>query len=78
MDEQHIEIKPGTIVFVPRGVWHGLENTGKETIVMVFGYSPSGFEGYFRENSTAVGMPAKIKTAEEYAATEKKYGIIFK
>jgi quercetin dioxygenase-like cupin family protein len=78
LDEQHIQIKPGTIVFVPRGVWHGLENSGKETIVMVFGYSPSGLEEYFRENSTPVGMPAKVKTAEEYAVTEKKYGIVFK
>jgi mannose-6-phosphate isomerase-like protein (cupin superfamily) len=78
LDDQRIEVKSGAIVFVPRGTWHGLENIGKETLCMVFGYSPSGFEGYFRENGTLMGMPAKTKTAEEYATTEKKYGIVFK
>lgn len=78
LDEQVTEIKSGTVIFVPRGVWHGLENTGKENIVMVFGYSPAGFEAYFRENGTPAGMPAKVRTAEEYAMTEKKYGMIFK
>jgi mannose-6-phosphate isomerase-like protein (cupin superfamily) len=78
LDEERLEVKAGSIVFVPKGVWHGLENTGKETIFMLFGYSPSGFEGYFRENGTLVGLPPKEKTAEEYAITEKKYGIVFK
>ena len=78
LDDKIIEVKPGTIAFVPKNSWHGLENTGKEDVYMVFGYSPSGFEGYFRENGTPVGMPAKEKTAEEYAVTEKKYGIVFK
>ena len=76
--DQRIVVKTGAFVFVPKGVWHGLENNGKETLVMVFGYSPAGFEGYFRENGTLVGMPAKAKTAEQYAATEKKYGIVFR
>lgn len=78
LDDQQIAVKAGAIVFVPKGIWHGLENTGQETLCMVFGYSPSGFEGYFRENSTPAGMPAKERTAEQYAATEKKYGIVFR
>ena len=78
LDDQEVEIKPGSIVFVPKGVWHGLENTGKETIYMVFGYSPAGFEGYFRENGTPLGMQPKQRTSEQYATTEKKYGIVFK
>ncbi len=78
LDEQVVEVKTGTVVFVPRGVWHGLENTGKETLVMVFQYSPAGFEEYFIENGTPVGMPAKQRTAEEYANAEKKYGMVYK
>lgn len=76
--EQSIEVKTGTVVFVPRGVWHGLENTGKENIRMVFQYSPSGFEQYFIENGTPVGMPAKERTEEEYAMAKKKYGMVYK
>lgn len=78
LDEQSIEVKTGTVVFVPRGVWHGLENTGKENICMVFQYSPAGFEEYFIENGTPVGMPAKERTEEEYAIAEKKYGMVYK
>jgi len=45
---------------------------------MVFQYSPAGFEEYFIENGTLVGMPDKVKTEEEYAITEKKYGMVYK
>ena len=78
LDEQTITVKTGTVVFVPRGVWHGLENTGKENIIMVFQYSPAGFEEYFIENGRQVGMQTKERTEEEYAIAEKKYGMVYK
>jgi quercetin dioxygenase-like cupin family protein len=78
LDEETIEVKTGDVVFVPRGTWHGLDNTGKEILQMVFQYSPAGFEEYFIENGTLAGMTAKERTVQEYAATEKKYGMIYK
>src|SRR5688572_6849412 len=78
LDEEIIQVKTGDVVFVPRGTWHGLDNTGKENLSMVFQYSPAGFEDYFIENGTLVGMPPKEKTEEEYAITEKKYGMVYK
>ena len=78
LGEESVAVKTGAVVFVPRGVWHGLENTGKENIRMVFQYSPAGFEDYFIENGTPVGMPAKNRTGEEYAMAEKKYGMVYK
>jgi mannose-6-phosphate isomerase-like protein (cupin superfamily) len=78
LDEQSVEIKTGSVVFVPRGIWHGLDNTGKENLLMVFQYSPAGFEEYFIENGTPAGMPAREKTEEEYAITEKKYGMVYR
>jgi mannose-6-phosphate isomerase-like protein (cupin superfamily) len=78
LDEESIEVKAGDVVFVPRDTWHGLHNTGKENLQMCFQYSPAGFEEYFIENGTLVGMPAKEKTKEEYAITEKKYGMVYK
>ena len=78
LDEESIEVKTGDVVFVPRGTWHGLDNTGKENLLMVFQYSPAGFEEYFIENGTLVGMQSKEKTEEEYAITEKKYGMVYK
>ena len=78
LDDQSIQVKTGHVAFVPRGIWHGLDNTGTENLVMVFQYSPAGFEEYLMENGTLEGMPAKEKTEEEYATTEKKYGMVYK
>src|SRR6187397_3003905 len=78
LDEESIEVKTGDVVFVPRGTWHGLDNTGKENLSMIFQYSPAGFEEYFIENGTLVGMPPKERSDEEYAITEKKYGMVYK
>jgi hypothetical protein len=44
----------------------------------MFQYSPAGFEEYFIENGTLVGMLPKERTKEEYTATEKKYGMVYK
>ena len=78
LDDQIIEVKTGDVAFVPRGTWHGLNNTGKENLLMIFQYSPAGFEEYFIENGTLAEMPTKEKTEEEYAITEKKYGMVYK
>lgn len=78
LDEQTIEVKTGDVVFVPKDTWHGLDNTGKEDLVMVFQYTPAGFEEYFIENGTQAGMPAKERSPEEYALTEKKYGMVYR
>ena len=78
LDEQSLQVKTGDVAFVPRGTWHGLDNTGNENLLMIFQYSPAGFEEYFIENGTLAGMPAKEKTEEEYAITERKYGMVYK
>lgn len=78
LDEQLVGVKTGDVVFVPKDTWHGLDNTGNENLLMVFQYSPAGFEEYFIENGTPPGMPPKERTEDEYAATEKKYGMVYK
>ena len=78
LDEEIIKVKVGDVVFVPRGIWHGLDNTGAENLLMVFQYSPAGFEEYFIENGNPVGMQAKERSEEEYALSAKKYGMVYK
>jgi mannose-6-phosphate isomerase-like protein (cupin superfamily) len=78
LDEESVPVKTGDVAFVPRGTWHGLDNTGTENLSMIFQYSPAGFEEYFIENGTLEGMPPKVKTEVEYAVTEKKYGMVYK
>ena len=76
-DKQY-QIKEGAVALVPKGVWHGLQNTGSENIEMRFGYTPSGFEGFFREVGTPVGQPFIQKTREERREIAKKWGMIYK
>jgi quercetin dioxygenase-like cupin family protein len=78
LGDEAIDVKTGDVAFVPRDTWHGLDNTGSENLSMVFQYSPAGFEQYFVENGTLVGMTATERTPEEYSATQKKYGMIYK
>ena len=72
------EIKEGAVAIVPKGVWHGLQNIGSENIEMRFSYTPSGFEGFFREVGTPVGQPFIQKTLDERRAIAKKWGMIYK
>ena len=78
LEDKSIPVKTGDVAFIPRGTWHGLDNTGKENLTMIFQYSPAGFEEYFIENGTLVGMPTKERTEEEYATSERKYGMVYK
>ena len=55
LGDKQYEIKEGAVALVPKGVWHGLRNTGNENIEMRFGYTPSGFEGFFREAGDTCG-----------------------
>jgi hypothetical protein len=48
-----------------------LQNNGSENIQMRFGYTPSGFEGFFREVGTPVGQPFIKKTKDERRAIAK-------
>ena len=73
---QTVTLRPGAALFVPQGTWHGGENSGSDTLVWVAIYSPSGFEGYFRE--IGIGpkgeMPPQL-TPDERDARDRRYGI---
>jgi quercetin dioxygenase-like cupin family protein len=78
LDEQEFAVSEGSSAFVPRGVWHGLKNTRNELLVFTFGFSPAGFEDFFRQIGTIKGAPFKAKTEEEKNSLAKKYGMVFK
>lgn len=78
LDEQEFAIGEGSSVFVPRGVWHGLKNTGNELLVFTFGFSPAGFEDFFRQIGTIKGTAFKTKTQDEIKMLATKYGMIYK
>jgi quercetin dioxygenase-like cupin family protein len=73
---KEVMIKEGAFAFVPKGVWHGLQNTGNVNIEMRFGYCPSGMENFFRETGVPVGQPYIRKPFEERKAIAKRYGFV--
>ncbi len=78
LDEKEYAVRSGTVALVPKGIWHGLENTGTENLEMRFAYTPSGFEGWFREIGTPLGQTYLPKTSEERKQSAKKWGMIYK
>jgi quercetin dioxygenase-like cupin family protein len=78
LGDKQYQIKEGAVALVPKGVWHGLQNNGIENIEMRFGYTPSGFEGFFREVGTPVGQPFIRKTFDERRLIAKRWGMIYK
>jgi mannose-6-phosphate isomerase-like protein (cupin superfamily) len=78
LGEKQYAVSEGAVAIVPKGVWHGLQNTGSENIEMRFAYTPSGFEGFFREVGTPAGQPFVKRTKEEKRAIAIKWGMIHK
>lgn len=76
--DKEYPISEDLVAMVPKGVWHGIRNTGREHIQMRFAYSPAGFEGYFREVGTPAGKPFVKRSLEERKPIAKKWGMIYK
>ncbi|MEM0933677.1 MAG: cupin domain-containing protein [Bacteroidota bacterium] len=70
--------KAGDLIYVPRGIWHGFKNVSQEEMIILFGYSPSGFEDYFRVIGTREIDKNLGFTAEDWTRTNEKFGVIYK
>lgn len=68
----------GAMLYAPRGVWHGIENTGSEVITWCAIWSPAGFEQYFKEVGTPLGDDRPAPSAKALAAAARKYGLVFR
>ena len=78
IDGKEFPFQPGTTAFIPRNTWHAIKNTGSEKAVFSFGYSPAGFEEFFRQIGTPRGQEFRQKPATEFAAIAKKFGMVFR
>jgi quercetin dioxygenase-like cupin family protein len=79
LGESTVTLAAGATLFVPQGTWHGGRNTGTETLKWIAIYSPSGFEGYFREiGRRAPDEPPRARTPAEREAMDRRYGIRYR
>ena len=79
LGETEHAVAAGSLVYVPRGTWHGLRNsapTGNLTIVAIF--TPTGMESYFRAISTKPNEEYIPLTSEQKEKIEQLYGIRYK
>lgn len=70
-------IEKGSAMYVPTGVWHGVENPDSE-LLLLWVVAPPGLESFFREVSSAPGAPPKQLTPEQLNEIARKHGMQFK
>lgn len=78
LGDDRIPCSPGTVLYGPRNVWHGVENTGSTVITWCAIYAPPGFEQFFIETGREPGDHGPVPTPESVAAIARKYGMVFR
>jgi mannose-6-phosphate isomerase-like protein (cupin superfamily) len=79
LDTRTVALHAGSTLYVPQGTWHGGRNSGRDTMKWIAIYSPSGFEGYFREiGRRAADDPPRSRTPEERNALDARFGIRYR
>jgi mannose-6-phosphate isomerase-like protein (cupin superfamily) len=79
LDTRTVPLAPGSTLYVPQGTWHGGRNTGAEILKWIAIYSPSGFEGYFREiGRRSPDEPPRSRTPEEREALDARFAIRYR
>lgn len=73
LGDREVPVAPGSTVYVPRGVWHGLRNNGDETLGMTAVYSPPGFEQAFKDR-----LLHPNRTQAQAEASRKQHGIVYR
>jgi mannose-6-phosphate isomerase-like protein (cupin superfamily) len=73
LGDREIPVASGATIYVPQGVWHGLRNTGRDTLGMSATYSPPGFEQIFKER-----LLRPNRTQAEIETDRKKHGIVYR
>ena len=78
LGDRTVAVSAGAMLYGPRGIWHGIQNTGSQTIVWCAIYSPAGFEQYFREVGVPPGEERRLPAPEQVNAIAAKYGMEFR
>lgn len=67
-------LEAGSTVYVPEGVWHGIENADS-AVDLVWVVTPPGLEEYFRDVRAPRGKAPKVLTPEQLEDVRKKHGM---
>lgn len=78
LGDRRVPSSAGAVLYAPRGVWHGIENTGSDVLTWCAIWSPPGFEQYFRETGVSSDFSGMGPTPAQIAESARKYGMVFK
>jgi mannose-6-phosphate isomerase-like protein (cupin superfamily) len=79
LGDERVTLSAGSTLYVPQGTWHGGRNTGSDILRWIAIYSPSGFEGYFREiGRRSPDDPPRPLSPEDREARDRRYGIRYR
>ena len=77
LDDGRAPIEKGSAIFIPNGVWHGVENPDSE-LLLLWVVAPPGVEEFFREVTSSPGQAARRFTTEQLNDIARKHGIAFR
>jgi mannose-6-phosphate isomerase-like protein (cupin superfamily) len=78
LGEREIPSTTGAVLYAPKGVWHGVQNTGADVLTWCAIWSPPGFEQYFRETGVSPDFTGVGPTSAQITESARKYGMVFK
>lgn len=76
--DRQVPSTAGAMLYVPKGVWHGVVNTGPDTLTWCAIWSPPGFEQFFRETGVPFDSAGAAPTPAQMAESARKYGMVFR
>ena len=76
LGERQVALEPGTTIYVPEGVWHGVVNDSDEPAEIIWVVAPPGLERFFRDMGAPPGVDVAPLSGEEAAEISRKHGVI--
>jgi mannose-6-phosphate isomerase-like protein (cupin superfamily) len=78
LGDRKVPSSAGAVLYAPKGVWHGIENSGSVVLTWCATWSPPGFEQFFRETGVPAGFTGAGPTPDQIAESARKYGMVFR
>jgi quercetin dioxygenase-like cupin family protein len=70
-------LQPGSVMFVPAGVWHGVENS-EQQMELLWYVSPPGLDAFFRDLDKATDSGNRQLTPDQLQQIAKRHGDTYK
>jgi quercetin dioxygenase-like cupin family protein len=77
LGDKRMPIEKGSAIYIPKGVWHGVENPDSE-LLLLWVMAPPGLEAFFREVASSPGAPPKQLSREQLNEIARKHGMQLK